>query len=284
MGYSYYYPEIQTADYAIKFVHNDFIQQAIDAGIISMLMLIYLFISNIFSKKSTSYKREILIIMLLHMLLEFDMQFIVIHLIFVMLLADKEEKAYFFSIKQAKLTIVLLVIIQTSIFMYFGIGSILDKYGNYQTALALIPNKTNPKIQKLKNMDNLAEAYEVANELLRDNKYILTAYKAKANYAYYTENWEQMIENQKKVISLDKYNIENYEEYIFMISNGLDKTIKQNQTEKTKYLTKEALEVRNLLENVKKATSPLAYKIIDKPELELNDATKKYLNVLENYD
>lgn len=284
MGYSYYYPEVQTADYTLKFIHNDFLQQAIDTGIIPMFMLIYLFASNILSKKSTSYKKEILVIMLLHMLLEFDMQFLVIHLIFVMLLEEKEAYIKCFKIRQAIVTITLLTIIQIGAFIYFGIGSFSDKYGNYETALNLLPNKTNSNIQKLTNVQDVTEAYEIANELLKNNKYISIAYKAKANYAYYTENWEQMIENQKRVISLNKYDIKEYEEYIFMISNGLEKTIKQNQNENTKYLIKEALNVRKLLEVVKQNTSQLAYKIIDKPELELNEATKQYLDVLENYN
>ena len=83
----------------------------------------------------------------------------------------------------------------------------------------------------------------------------------KANYAYYTENWEQMVENQKRVISLDKYDIKNYEEYIYIISNGLEKTIKQNKNEDTKFLIEQALNVVNILEEVKKNTSQLAYKI-----------------------
>ena len=284
MGYSYYYPEIQTADYTIKFIHNDFLQQAVDTGIISMFMLIYLFASNIVSKKCTDYQKEILVIMILHMLLEFDMQFLVIHLIFVMLLEEKEGKIKCFKIKKAKLTIILLTIIQISIFSYFGISSFSEKYGNYEVALNLLPNKTNSKIQKLKNVQNISEAYEIANELLKDNKYVLPAYMVKANYAYYTENWEQMVENQKRVISLDKYDIKNYEEYIYIISNGLEKTIKQNKNEDTKFLIEQALNVVNILEEVKKNTSQLAYKIIDKPELELNEATKQYLNVLENFD
>ena len=148
----------------------------------------------------------------------------------------------------------------------------------------MLPNKTNSKIQKLKNVQNISEAYEIANELLKDNKYVLPAYMVKANYAYYTENWEQMVENQKRVISLDKYDIKNYEEYIYIISNGLEKTIKQNKNEDTKFLIEQALNVVNILEEVKKNTSQLAYKIIDKPELELNEATKQYLNVLENFD
>lgn len=118
MGYSYLYPQVQTADYAVKFVHNDLLQQGLDTGIIPMLILAYLWISNILDKKTTTRKRQMLVLMFLHMLLEFDMQFLVLQLILVMLLEETEGQVTFYRPK-AKLANAMVLIVLVGIFGYF---------------------------------------------------------------------------------------------------------------------------------------------------------------------
>lgn len=283
MGYSYIYPQVQTADYTVKFVHNDFLQQALDTGIIPMLMLLYLFAYNILSKKTTSVKREILIIMLLHMMLEFDMHFLVIHLILVMLLEETEEKNKFYKIGNAKIATGIVTVAIIGVLAYFGVSDFADKTGNFKLALELLPNKTSANVQKLADTQNLNEAEKIANKILQQNQYIALAYKVKSNYAYCEGNWEQMLENQRKAISLNKYDVQEYEDYVFLISNGLEQTVTQGKEAETEYLIEEALKVEELLEKTKQNTNPLAYKTVDKPELELSEETTRYLQNLENY-
>lgn len=283
MGYSYKYPEIQTADYNIKLIHNDFLQQALDTGIISMIVLLYLFIQNIVTRKTKPIKREMLIIMLLHMLFEFDMQFLVLHFIWVMLLEDTEGRTIFLKVEKAKIVTAITTFIMITLFAYFGIATYAEKIGKYEMTLELLPNKTNASVQKMLQEQDEKEAEKLANTILKQNPYIGAAYKVKANNAYYAGNWEQMIEYQKKAITLNRYDITEYEEYILYISQALEQTIRQEKQEETKYLIKEAKQITAILENTKQTTHPLAYQIIDKPQLEFRGETKQYLEMLENY-
>ena len=283
MGYSFIYPQMQTADYSVKFVHNDILQQGLDTGIIPMLILVYLIISNIFEKNTNMRKREILLLLAIHMLFDFDMQFLVICFIFVAMLADTNGKDVVIKIEKAKIATLLLVTVFIAVWAYYAVASVAEKLGNYSLAQELLSNKTSSNMQILRNTENVEQANTLADKILLQNKYVAIAYKAKANYFYNKQNWEEMIENLKQAISLNKYNIKEYEDFILIISHALEQTVTQEDDESTKYLIKEAQSVEGMLEQVKQNTNKLAYETVDKPELELNDSTKQYLNILENY-
>lgn len=166
----------------------------------------------------------------------------------------------------------------------FGVASWANKIGNYELALELLPNKTSANRQKLSKIQNLEEANLLATHVLEQNSYVTMAYKVKASYAYNHKQWEKMIENQKQAIRLKHYDIKEYEELVFMISQALEQTVRQKQEKETQYLLEEVKKVNSLLEQTKKNTNPLAYQTVDKPELELSEEIKKYLESLEYYE
>lgn len=211
------------------------------------------------------------------------MQFLVIHLILVMLLDETEAKNNFYKIGQAKIATGIVTVAIIGVLAYFGVADFADKTGNYKLALELLPNKTSANVQKLADTQNLDEAEKIANKILQQNQYVALAYKVKSNSAYFKGNWEQMLENQRQAISLNKYDMQEYEDYVFLISNGLEQTVTQGKEEETDYLVEEAIKVEELLERVKQNTNPLAYKTVDKPDLELSEETTSYLQNLENY-
>ena len=94
MGYSYIYRTIQTANYSTQFVHNDFLQLALDYGIIPMIIFLGAIVYSIFSKKTDMLQKIILIIMFLHMFIDFDLHFLVIFLILIAMqdLSNQKDK------------------------------------------------------------------------------------------------------------------------------------------------------------------------------------------------
>lgn len=120
MGYSYVYPEVQTADYAVKFAHNDLLQQGLDTGIIPMIMLTFLFAYNIFSKKTEKLNRQLLILMFVNLLVDFNMQFAIFEFIFVLLLEQQEAKIIQFKIK-SRITSIIICTFAILVFVYFGV-------------------------------------------------------------------------------------------------------------------------------------------------------------------
>ncbi len=77
------------------------------------------------------------------------------------------------------------------------------------------------------------------------------------------------------------YPIQNYEDYILLLSSALENTIQQNQVERTEQLVTYLLQVEELLEQVKQRTNALAYQTVDKPELELKPELQNYLQKIK---
>lgn len=160
-------------------------------------------------------------------------------------------------------------------------GDIADYTENYKLALELLPDKTNSLLQKMTIETDITKAEKIANNILHKNTYISSAYKVKAQYAFHKKNWQDMCEYQKKLISIRRYDISIYEEFVFMISNALDTTIKDGKKQETEYLIKQLNTIEDLLEETKQSTSSLAYKIVDKPELTLSEEIVKYLQTVK---
>ncbi len=276
-GYEWIYHSIQTAQYNIRFVHNDILQQGIDTGIVPMLLLLFLIIHTIINKKSSQVNKEILTILLFHLFFDFDLQFIIMH--FILVIAIFEEDAI---IKQnnldSKIILIVILVVLFSTFSYFGIANMALQKNNINLAEELLSSNTNIKLNNLQNTMKLEKANNLADEIIKNNKYVVDAYKVKATNALYEENWEEMIYYQKQAILLHPYEVKEYEEYVLLISQALDKTVNKNQQEETQVLIHYLLEVEELLKKVVQKTNPLAYKIKDKPELELKQEIKEYLS------
>ena len=273
-GYEWIYPSIQTADYDIKFVHNDILQQGLDTGIIPMIVLLFLLIHTLINKKTTRLAKEITCVLLFHLFFDFDLQFTIMHFILVMLIFEEDAKIIRHKL-QSKVLVTATLVIILSVFLYFGIANMAMQKGNTDLAENMLSYKT--KIAKLGEITNMQEANKQADEILKSNPYVAVAYHIKAENALYEENWEDMIKYKKQAIELEPYEILGYEEYVLLISQALDKTIKQKENKWSQKLITHLSEVEELLEKVKQKTNPLAYEIADKPNLELSQEITQYL-------
>jgi len=280
MGYSYIYPTVQTALYSVKFVHSDFLQIALDAGIIPMLTFAAAIIYSIFTKKTSPMQKVILIIMFLHMLIDIDLQFIVMYLILIAMQDLSKQKELEINIKKNILLIAGIVILIV-VYGYLMIATFMNYIDKNDIAINMLPNYTEAKIELMRTSNDIMYANILANEIIENNMNISLAYNIKAQYELSKNNYEKMCEYQEKAISLNKYNPKAYEEYIVSLSKTLEKTVTNNSNEDTlKYMNK-VIEIKEIINEVKKGTSPLANKIQDDSNIVLNEQTNKYIENIE---
>ena len=277
MGYSYMYPTVQSANYAVKFVHNDFLQVALDYGIIPMLIFSITIIYSIFSKQTNKMQKIILIIMFLHMMIDFDLQFLVIFLILVSMQDLTQQKKYEISIKKNILTVILLVSLIFG-YGYIGIASFANYIDRNDLALSMLSNYTEAKLGLLGEKISLEKANTIANKILESNSNLVVAYNIKAMYELEMRNYEKACIYKEKAIELDKYNSQEYEDYVLMLSKILENTVKTNNKNNTNKYIKKVLEIENMIKEVKNSTTSLANKIRDDSNIELNEQTIKYIN------
>ena len=282
MGYSYVYPTFQTAPYYIKFIHNDYLQIALDIGILPLICFVVILVRAVLNKRIDRNNIIILIFLCIHMFFEFDLQFFSLLCIFSLLIYNNSEKTKQMSFSFLIIIFEILIIIWSG---YFGIASISDIFEIGDLGFKLISNYTSAKEKKSLDYyinDNLKEANKIAEDIISQNKYSIVGYNIKSYYSCATKKYDDMIYQKQKAIKLDKYNMENYDDYILILSRAIEDSIKSSDYDNANKYINYALDVENMLNELKENTSDLAYKINDSPTFELNENSKKYLEVLKN--
>ena len=287
MGYSYIQPQIQTGIYQAAYVHNDFLQFALDIGIIPLVVLIIALIKNLISKNKELSFRLILLTIVLHMLIDFDLQFMIIFLILVMTLNLWDNKEYEYETnKIALISIDTLLII---IYLYFGIVTLLNYFEKDEIATKMYPIYTKANIAIANNYmqnEDINSAYKIALNIQKTNSELGMIYNIKAYYYYINKDWKSMVQNKKKYLEFNKYNIKEYDEYVLMLSEAIEYYAQNDEMEKAMEYIKQVAEVPSIIEHVKSSTSSISYNLKDKPTFELKSNVQKYIltmkGVLEN--
>ena len=111
MGYFYVQPQIQTGNYTTRFVHNELLQSALDYGWIAAAVLILLLIYSLFHNSPRN--RVILLILAIHSLFDFDLQFSVMVCIGLMCVRQDASASF-----QVRSSVVQAVIVCWDVFFY----------------------------------------------------------------------------------------------------------------------------------------------------------------------
>ena len=275
MGYSYKIYEIQTGMYYTKFVHNDYLQIALDIGIIPLVIFIIFLVKSLFSKNNSKLNKIILIAIIIHMFLEFDLQFMIIFYILLMCL---EEKTYKKIEIEKSITSYLVIGIIILVYGYYGIACFMNYIKQDEIAINMLGDFTEAKVNVMNSTENLNTANRLADEVLEKNIYAYQAYGIKAIYYLQNNEFEKMIEMKKKEIALDKYNPQVYEDYVFCLSQVLEKYAKEQNDEEIIKYSKYVFEVENMIQDVKNKTDKITEKLQDSSKIELSEETLNYIN------
>ena len=275
MGYSYKIYEIQTGMYYTKFVHNDYLQMALDIGIIPLVIFIIFLVKSLFSKNNSKLNKIILISIIIHMFLEFDLQFMIIFYILLMCL---EERTYKKIEIEKSITSYLTIGIVILVYGYYGVACFMNYIKQDKIAINMLGNFTEAKVNVMNSTENLNTANRLADEVLEKNIYAYQAYGIKAIYYLQNNEFEKMIEMKKKEIALDKYNPQVYEDYVLYLSQVLEKYAKEQNDEGIIKYSKYVFEVENMIQDVKNKTDKITGKLQDSSKIELNEETLNYIN------
>ena len=275
MGYSYKIYEIQTGMYYTKFIHNDYLQMALDIGIVPLVIFIIFLVKSLFSKNNSKLNKIILIAIIIHMFLEFDLQFMIIFYILLMCL---EEKTYKKIEIEKSITSYLVIGIVILVYGYYGIACFMNYIKQDEIAINMLGDFTEAKVNVMNSTENLNTANRLADEVLEKNIYAYQAYGIKAIYYLQNNEFEKMIEMKKKEISLDKYNPQVYEDYVFCLSQVLEKYAKEQNDEEIIKYSKYVFEVENMIQDVKNKTDKITEKLQDSSKIELSEETLNYIN------
>lgn len=276
MGYANLQGSFQTGVYHITYVHNELLQLLLDIGWIPVALLIVAILKAFFCRK-IGYKNRILLIVILgHCMMDFDLQYLSIWFLLISLLNLHEGKPK--RLKKGNAVVGILVGAMLVAVMWLSAGDFLYHFGQTDACLRITPFYTNALVQKLPNESDMEQLEILADKILALDGHISLAYSAKANVAYSRGDILAMVEAKQEAIAESRYTQEEYLDYFDKIYDVMQLYDQQGDEQSTEICKQLILQIEDMLEQVKQETDPLAWKLQHTPELDL---PQEYINKMQ---
>lgn len=289
LGYFYTQGSFQTGVYSVRNIHNELLQLFLDIGWIPAVLFAVTVVKSLFAKGTGLTRRLLLAVISSHCLLDFDLQFLAVG--FVLILAmdlgpgnmeparkigkQKNHKKHrrFAGAAGYRLRDWRILLVSGAlpgiVSLWLGIASLFFYCDSYEVAVRIYPGYTEGYTALLVQAENVDEMERLADEILAQNKSVSLAYSAKARAAYAEGDFGEMILNKQQAIALSRYELAEYLDYFDMLYVGVQIYTANGDMASADYCRERLLEIPDMLEEVLEQTSPLAWRIHDKPELEL---------------
>lgn len=277
MAWWYMQEGLQTGAYDAQFVHNGLLQIVVDVGIIPALLIVVTFIMGFFDKKVKARDRVLMLIILGHSLIDFNMEFLAITLVLFMTL-NFEKKQEVTKLSNIKIAIYICGLI----YVFFAFVTTLNNFEEYRLANRLFPYSISLN-KELEVADNTEERIEIAEKLYKKNRYFLNASIFLSQKEQYLENYEKAHEYELWIVKNKKYTMLNYIKYVQFLEQAINYYYSNNDLSTMKKYVDKLCEVPDIIENVKATSDEFAYKIQHKPRLEMPEEMKIYIREMEKY-
>ncbi len=275
LGYFYEQQSFQTGVYAVKFVHNDFLQLLLDIGWIPAILFVAAVVRSFLKKGGSLQKRLLILVITAHSCFDFDLQFIAIFMLFILLLDynDGKEK----EIKIARVPTVLAATFLSAILLYTGTAQALTYFKKYELAAKIYPWDTVTQVKLLENCDSADEAEQIADRILRRNEYITAAYNKKAMSAYQKGDFTKVIEYKQKAMDTAVFSYETRIEYCYMLINGIYLYTQNKDDYSVQVCRRELLQTVQAVQQADSLLSKTGTMIDDQPRTDLPDDIREYM-------
>lgn len=280
LGYFYLQPQIQTGVYTTRYVHNMLLQIGLDAGIVALAIFIYLMVRTFISKQRNFLEKTLLAIIVVHSLIDFDLEYLYIWVLLLMFM-DIGEATVFSSDSKLKVRSTVGCSILIIGYLYFTFGFYLGHMGSYDIALKMIPFDTDLKTNAILTAESEDEIIDWSKNILESNDSIALAYEGMVLEAQQNHDYKEMVTYKQASIKRAKYDKKRYEEYLKILEETMNYYNKQGDIEQVRYYANMAMDIPNMLNKVASETDTIAYYIKDKPELNLSETAYRYLVQLE---
>lgn len=162
----------------------------------------------------------------------------------------------------------------------YGITFSFYVAGNIDAALKTYPVYTDACAAKLSETQDMDEGEKIAKKLLKQNETVSLAYSALAQAACQEGKIDKVAEYEKKAIERNKFDKEQYVEYLYLLNDMLGNKKIADNDKITGKIIKKMKEVPGLIEKNRKTVSKLGKKINDKVDIELDKELLKEIQEL----
>ncbi len=278
MGYYFIQGKVQSGVYTVAYVHNDWLQMALDFGILFLLCFVWLFVYQM--RHTKGMKRDLLLLIGVHMIMEFDLQYFSILWIMLLCMNWTEGKEIVWDLDKKKSTKGIVIasgLLFAAISLWMGIGNALYEFGSYGASVSVYPWSIRAQEKYLLDAQT-AEEYETrakrALQLYDDDA---PALDVMALCQAEKGDYIKVEEYKRHSLQVQKYRTECYDDYIMMMDAGAELYQQAGDQASHQKCVEALLSTPQMLEEVKNSTSGLAYQINDKPDFTLSEKSQKIL-------
>lgn len=274
MGYYYLQSEIQTGLYSVMYVHNDLLQLLLDIGWLPVAVLLGALCRFFCSKTVTAHNKLIAATVLVHALLDFDLQFIFILLLLIYLLDDAAAATR----RIGRVPMQIGAIAVAAVSLYMAAALLLARVGLRTQADALYPFNTQNQLAMLEQERSLEKADQLSLRILSENTACYLPYSIQAQCAYLKGDIAQAIQNKRIVLQKAPFCYGEYEQYCLMLIHASRACLQNGDIEGGLACQKELCQVAQQLADAEQRMSKLGKAIKDQPRFELPKEIQDYVN------
>lgn len=293
LGYYFVETSIQTGVYSVRYIHNGYLQMALDIGIIPAVLFLYVIASSVFSKRKpcadicvpyirnkerNGHKRLVTAVIALHCLVDFDLEFTSIWFVLLLTMNLYQGKKIIITTGYRCICCKTAIGILAAVGVYTGIAMLFGYLGHTRLSVQLLPLNTEMQREALLQETDSGKAEQLAEKILKQNVYIPEAYDVLSAAAYQKGDFQKMSEYKMRSVKLQRYNKEAYERYVILLSLGIEAAERNGDRETAVKLMEDVLEVDRLRSETEGSTDALAYKIRDVPDLTFSAEVENYMD------
>ena len=264
-GYQWLQGSFQTGVYTVSHVHNDLLQVLLDAGWIPALMLLCVLGRSFVSPKTGCCRRAMMTVIALHVLVDFDLQFVAVALL-LLFAADTEPQASRTIHRTALPTAALLVGLICS--LWIGSASLCCYLGRYDQAAVVYPGYTTALVRSISDASE-EEENKIAEQILKLNGNVAPAWRVRARSAYREGKLNDYLEAEEQVLRLSKYSLPRYTECFQELRQAYELCLQRGDRSSAELCLKALAAIPQRLKTVETQTSRLGWMIRDLPKLSL---------------
>ena len=275
MAWWYLQKGFQTGVYDAQFVHSGLLQVVLDAGIIAGTLIVLTFVIGFFDKKVKARDRVLMLIILGHSLIDFNIEFLAITLVLFATLEFGKK----FEIR--KLSIIKAgVVILGCVYLFFGIVETANEFGLYEISNKLYPTSLalSKEIEQTREFGKMVEKAEL---LYQKNKYFLNASTVLSQKEQTLGNFEKAYEHELWIIQNRKYKDNSYIKYVAFLEEVIKYYYEIRDYDNMNLYINRLYEVENMINEARENSDKLAYKIYMPEEIKTYiDQMKSFANEL----
>lgn len=270
-GYLYIQSAFQTGVYTVRYVHNEYLQAALEGGVAAGVLMLALACFLFCGQAKPIRERAVVFALALHCFVDFDLQFSAIMLL--LLFCGKGSRSRDFHLRNKPVLMVGTGFLFLC-FAYFSMVYYLDYLGESRLSWRLFPADLELSENYMADASSMSEAEEIADRIIASTDYSMMAWDCKFNAASRHYDLQAMAEAKYKYLLLNRYSGAVWEDFTSLLENAVQSFANADILESYASAAADALE-RTIRE-----TTPHAWRIEEKPDFSFSEEVISRLSAL----